>query len=531
MFGSGRWILLTLAAFIAACSSASTAVFPIDPAAGDQQCAVIYGDIVVWEDYRNEATSGSSIYAMNLDTMQGFPVCTAPGNQWLPAIWENKIVWQDARGGRFDIYSYDLLTGLQSPLYVNAHAKWNPAIHGNRVVWEEEVSTFQYDIYSIEFGSSTAQAICTAANSQYESAIYGDVVVWEDLRGGSTFDIYSRNLATGVETPVCTAAGDQMFPDIWGTRVVWEDYRSGTKAAIYMEDLATGVEKKLTTVTSDKWQPAIWGNYVVWQDKRNGDWDLYMYDIAAGQERPLLVTPGDQQFPRIYENKVVYQQGTCGSVICTQTYMTMIVPSVYQTVQTAAAVRALPDGAAVMLTDKVVTRSFGGTFYVEETDRSSGIRVRWPAAVEPGTVVTVTGTVRARSGEREIEAADILVIGAGTIPRALTMTNREIGGTCDWPGALPWVGGTSGALNTGLLISTAGRVTAVGNDYFYLTDGSADLWFGGALPVRIICGNLAKPAEGQMVFVTGISSTYAVAGGAERAVRVQHQNDMAVYQP
>ena len=211
--------------------------------------------------------------------------------------------------------------------------------------------------------------------------------------------------------------------------------------------------------------------------------------------------------------------------------MTMIVPSVYQTVQTAAAVRALPDGAAVMLTDKVVTRSFGGTFYVEETDRSSGIRVRWPAAVEPGTVVTVTGTVRARSGEREIEAADILVIGAGTIPRALTMTNREIGGTCDWPGALPWVGGTSGALNTGLLISTAGRVTAVGNDYFYLTDGSADLWFGGALPVRIICGNLAKPAEGQMVFVTGISSTYAVAGGAERAVRVQHQNDMAVYQP
>ena len=81
------------AALVFGCTAARAAIFPLQPAPGDQQAAAIYGDIVVWEDYRNEETTKGDIYAFNLDSLSGFPVCASGGNQWLPSIWGDSIVW------------------------------------------------------------------------------------------------------------------------------------------------------------------------------------------------------------------------------------------------------------------------------------------------------------------------------------------------------------------------------------------------------------------------------------------------------
>lgn len=514
------------------CPVTGNAAFPVSPNVGDQQAAAIYGDIVVWEDYRNEAATKGDIYCFDLRTLTESPVCVLPGEQWMPAIYGDTIVWQDARNTPtsltlFDIYSYSVSSHAESPVSVNPRTKWNPAIFGSRVVWEERASGSNYDIKSILLDQTGAVTACAAVNGQYEAAIYGDTVVWQDFRSGTNDDIYSYNLSTGVETPVCTAANDQIFPEIWGTKVVWEDYRSGSH--IYMKDLATGVETKLTSVTSDKWAPSISGKYVVWQDKRNGNWDLYMYNLATGVESPLIVCPGDQQFPRVHGDKVAFQCGSCGSGGTCGVYITIIGAPSYQDLSRVSAARPVADGTAVQLTGKVVTRSFGGIFYVQEDDRSAGIRVVWPASITPGTIVNVKGRMATKDGEREIEAVLVEEEVTGTVPRPLFVTHRDMGGEPSWAEALPWIGGGVGAENVGLLIATAGRVESVGSDYFYLTDGSLDGQTGDALPVKVLCGSLAKPVEDQMVLVTGISSASPFGAQAERAVRVQYQSDITQY--
>lgn len=64
--------------------------------------------------------------------------------------------------------------------------------------------------------------------------------------------------------------------------------------------------------------------------------------------------------------------------------------------------KAFADGATMSLKGVVVTAAFNGYFYVEDTDRRSGIRVISTTPVHEGDVVDVTGTLATVDGERRI---------------------------------------------------------------------------------------------------------------------------------
>ena len=86
----------------------------------DQVHPAIYGDIVVWQDNRNQATTGLDIYGYNLKTKEELPICTFTANQDYPAIYGDIVVWQDNRNGNYDIYGYNLTTGESFQIY-NKH--------------------------------------------------------------------------------------------------------------------------------------------------------------------------------------------------------------------------------------------------------------------------------------------------------------------------------------------------------------------------------------------------------------------------
>ena len=77
-------------------------------------------------------------------------------------------------------------------------------------------------------------------------------------------------------------------------------------------------------------------------------------------------------------------------------------------------VLAQADEDSATLTDKVVSGVFGGFLYVQEPNRTSGIRVN-PISMPPdatlGSLVTVTGTLRSIDGERVIDGASVQVTG------------------------------------------------------------------------------------------------------------------------
>jgi len=78
--------------------------------------------------------------------------------------------------------------------------------------------------------------------------------------------------------------------------------------------------------------------------------------------------------------------------------------------ETVANVKARPDTSLVTLYDKTVTAVFSGFFYVQDADRSSGIRVNSSAAVQEGWRVNVVGTMTTTGGERAIQATSIEIM-------------------------------------------------------------------------------------------------------------------------
>jgi hypothetical protein len=75
---------------------------------------------------------------------------------------------------------------------------------------------------------------------------------------------------------------------------------------------------------------------------------------------------------------------------------------------TVAEAKRRPDGSVVAFAGAVVTAAFSGFFYIEDADRSSGIRVEAPAqAMDVGMAADIIGTIQTRDGERYIAASTV----------------------------------------------------------------------------------------------------------------------------
>lgn len=152
--------------------------------------------------------------------------------------------------------------------------------------------------------------------------------------------------------------------------------------------------------------------------------------------------------------------------------------------------RKLEDGESVALMNKIVTASWvnvpEGSFYVEDVNRASGVRVIASTIPEVGHVVKIVGTMATVDGERVIQATTVADGGAASKLEPLGMTNRSV----------------DQSLAEGLLVNVWGRVTSQTDDGFVLTDGSS------AEGVRIVTGN-ARPGVGDYISIPGVAGRAA----------------------
>ena len=267
---------------------------------GDQYDPAIYGDIVVWYDYRN---GNNDIYGRNIRTMaEEFPICTDDGDQYDPAIYGDIVVWQDDRNGNInpDIWGYNLKTKEEFPICTDGKRQFYPAIYGDIVVWQDERNWDggNYDIYGRNIRTMAEEfQITTNTESQMKPAIYGDIVVWYDDRNNS-WDIYGRNIRTMAEDfPICTFIDStQSMQAIYGDIVVWQDARNHatTGVDIYGYNLKTKQEFPICTEEGDQEYSAIYCDRVVWEDDRNGIQDIYLayIDVVCETAKKSLPMEG-----------------------------------------------------------------------------------------------------------------------------------------------------------------------------------------------------------------------------------------------
>ncbi len=198
------------------------------------------------------------------------------------------------------------------------------------------------------------------------------------------------------------------------------------------------------------------------------------------------------------------------------------VPSLVSTISQA---RSQPQGNAIQITGKPVTATFGNAFYIEEPDRTSGLRILSSQSVNPGDLVTVDGPLALYNGELALEATSISDSSgsAANIPNPFGMPNCSLGGGsyCYSTGLTSagqqGITGATGINNIGLLVTTWGTVTYSGSRYFYLDDGSGLLDGSGHTGVKVYSAALV--AVGEYVGVTGISGCETLGKGLIRVLR------------
>ena len=270
---------------------------------------------------------------------------------------------------------------------------------------------------------------------------------------------------------------------------------------------------------------------MVWEDYRSaytGNSDIYHTTVAAsGQvstdpEAALIADLTPQFRPRVfgsggsgtlfYSRYDNFSHGVCAASLTEQG--TQQVPNV-------ATAKSYPAGTIVSLDAKAVTAAFDGFFYIQELDRSSGIKVASGIPVDVDDVVDVTGSVGISDGERQINASNVATLGYAPVPpRAIGIRGDALGGA----GLIRYTPGITGAYGThniGLLATTWGAVVSTGYKHFYIQSGPATT-------IRVISGTLINPEVGDFVVVTGISSCEVLAGATGRAIRPRYQDDIQI---
>ena len=233
-------------------------------------------------------------------------ITTNTASQAGSAIYGDKIVWSDQRNVNWDIYMYDLTSGLETRITTNTYEQNDPAIYGDKIVYYD-YRNGNRDIY-LTLTTSTETRITTNTAAQDYPAIYSNKIVYRDYRNNAAngnWDIYMYDFTSGLETQITTNSSAQQAPAIYGDKIVYYDQRNGN-GDIYMYGLTSGLETQITTNTANQDSPAIYNNKIVYRDYRNGNQDIYMYDLTSGLETQITTNTANQQAPAIYGDKIVY---------------------------------------------------------------------------------------------------------------------------------------------------------------------------------------------------------------------------------
>ncbi len=281
---------------------------------------VIFGPLIVWEDYR-DATSKAELYMTDLmDTTASEKrlTFTATKNKAKPDIWGEKIVWSQDDGAaapNWNIYLFDLEPTGEHDLPQPPHNVYGWDIWGDKLVYSDDRNG-NPDIFLFDLTTKTEVPVCINSFTQLNPAIYENTVVWEDYREG-TADIYyahKNDFANPVDSGQrvnTVSTGAQEHPDIYGRYVVWQDRRDNPQYDIYYYNLFDSTETLIPGIsTTDEYDPRIFRNRVVWVDTRNGDEDIYGFDLAVGGVSYAIVqdTTYNQRKPDVYGNKYIYEE-------------------------------------------------------------------------------------------------------------------------------------------------------------------------------------------------------------------------------
>ncbi len=185
--------------------------------------------LVVWTDERD---GDPEIYARNLDTNEERRVSNSPLLDLHGAVSGKWIVWDRCTtAGDCDVWAYDWTTATTRQLTnTPGDVEQNPDVSGDTVVYQASRGG-ETDVYSYDLLSGVETRL-SRPGYQINANVSGDFVAFDDGEGG-TYHIKVWHLPTNSVFDVTSGASQQYLNDIDGNRIVYTDTRSGN-ADIYL---------------------------------------------------------------------------------------------------------------------------------------------------------------------------------------------------------------------------------------------------------------------------------------------------------
>ncbi len=270
----------------------------------DQKSPKIHGNRIVWVDDRNEnrdiymydlgpdgkkgtVDDGGEVRITNDSSNQGGYDATCLD------IYGDIIVWEDYRNDYSgDIFMYDIGSGEEIDITNDTTGQNCPRVHDNYIVWYQNDGSYypsNYNIYLYNTAENTTTKITTDSDDQCEPDVYGNRIVWQDDRDGLFDNIYLYDIDTDTETRIDPGDdGYQWSPRIYGNRIVWEDSRDidgeDTGWNIFYYDIIKQRAIPVITVDGNQWHLSLHDKLLVWDDDRNEDSagdDIYILNLGT----------------------------------------------------------------------------------------------------------------------------------------------------------------------------------------------------------------------------------------------------------
>lgn len=254
----------------------------------------IYENLVVWSE--NVSDSSDPVYQVflyNLLTPDIEPIRIAPTDfdQLQADIYGDKIVWEDFRFGseNTQIYSYDISTEAITRINPTTSSQISPHIYENKIVWSDNIDNaatdfYKYQAYLFDIDTSLITRIDPFNSRQDVTSIYQNKIVYSDTRNADISQVYIYDITTNSSSRLYPTFGYQYGAKISGNKVIWlENYQ------IYIYDIAAGgMAARVDPTSYNQLYPDIYSDSIVWEDERdlhNNKQQIYI------QSLPLVISP------------------------------------------------------------------------------------------------------------------------------------------------------------------------------------------------------------------------------------------------
>lgn len=231
----------------------------------------------------------------------------------------DQIIWmeQDANGNK-QIYYRNETTKQQKVLTSSRTAKDAPYIKGNRVVWADkgtqDPASMNWDIYSYDLQSGIQQKLNTRSGEYGNPYVDGNGVVWFDR------NLYGSMIYHDLPTNMEIALGEGKFPVLANGIVVYMNARDG---GLSMLTLSTGVRRPLINLgaPNDVDSFVTNGDYVLWKQKNGSSESKFVVmsltDLVAQPQdlAPMSVKDVEYSLMSMGDTQAVYLEQVNGEPV------------------------------------------------------------------------------------------------------------------------------------------------------------------------------------------------------------------------